>query len=93
MRVYSPIVIPMTVDVSPKPIELSLDVAIRPTVYDGELETYDGSYRIDPSFDQQTLETAGKAMMNDVVVEAIIVSRTTNASGGRTIYIGGRLDG
>ena len=93
MRVCSPIVIPMTVEVSHKPIEMSLGVAIRPTIYDGELETYSGSYSVDPSFDRQVLETSGKAMTNDVVVEAIMVSRTTNSSGGRTIYIGGRLDG
>ena len=51
--------------------------------------TYDGSYYVLPSFDSQTLETNGLLMNDDVTVDAIYVSRTSNPSGGITVYIGG----
>lgn len=50
---------------------------------------YDGEYVITPSFDSQTLQTTGKIMRDDVAVEPITVSRTSNLAGGNTIYIGG----
>ncbi|MBR1810241.1 MAG: hypothetical protein IJ766_01155 [Clostridia bacterium] len=49
---------------------------------------YEGAYEISPAFESQTLPTKGKSMTDDVTVEAIKVSRTTNASGGKTVYIG-----
>jgi len=54
---------------------------------------YDGEYSVTPEFFAQTLETANKIMENDVTVEAIVVSRTTNPSGGKTVYIGGNING
>lgn len=50
---------------------------------------YDGSYTIDPRFSAQELETADKVMGENLVVNAIEVSRTTNTAGGKTVYIGG----
>ncbi|MBR1810796.1 MAG: hypothetical protein IJ766_03975 [Clostridia bacterium] len=49
---------------------------------------YEGAYAIFPAFESQTLPTKGKSMTDDVTVEAIKISRTTNASGGKTVYIG-----
>ena len=54
---------------------------------------YTGPYRVTPEFFSQTLETRGKRMGNNVTVEAITVSRTSNLSGGKTIYIGGLING
>lgn len=50
---------------------------------------YLGPYAIDPTFEDQTLNTNQKIMTDDVTVKAIAVSRTSNTSGGITVYIGG----
>lgn len=50
---------------------------------------YDGTYVVEPSFAQQILETKNKVMRDDVTVNAIEVARTSNPSGGTTVYIGG----
>ena len=55
--------------------------------------TYDGVYEVMPDFSRQTLPTAQKLMRQDVTVEPILVSRTSNASGGTTVYIGGIING
>lgn len=52
-------------------------------------EDYEGSYTVTPDFSGQTLETMNKHMTDDVIVEPIEVSRTSNPSGGTTVYIGG----
>ena len=63
------------------------------TVTHLEGDIYDGPYDVTPDFDEQTLETALKTMRDDVTVEAIPVHRTDNPAGGRTIFIGGILNG
>lgn len=50
---------------------------------------YAGPYVVEPKFEDQTLETSQKFMTADVTVKEIAVSRTTNLSGGITVYIGG----
>lgn len=52
-------------------------------------EIYDGPYEVDPSFENQILETSHKLMLEDVDVHPIEVARVTNLSGGITVYIGG----
>lgn len=59
----------------------------------GDIETYTGEYDIDPDFAQQVLETRNKLMADNVTVEPIEVQRVSNAAGGRTVYIGGLIDG
>lgn len=59
----------------------------------GAAPTYGGPYAVDPKFEEIRLQTAGKRMTDDVTVHAIEVSRTSNPQGGRTIYIGGILNG
>lgn len=56
-------------------------------------ETYKGAYTVDPDFTTQTLATKYKRMQDDVTVNAIEVQRVSNAAGGRTVYIGGLIDG
>lgn len=59
----------------------------------GDIEAYTGEYDIDPDFTKQTLETRNKLMADNVTVEPIEVQRVSNAAGGRTVYIGGLIDG
>lgn len=67
---------------------LSARLSIERIIQNGS-GTYAGPYQVDPSFDEQMLETAQKVMADDVTVHAIEVSRVSNPSGGITVYIGG----
>ena len=58
-----------------------------------EGEHYDGEYDVVPNFETQILETAKKKMDDDVTVHPVPVYRTSNPQGGKTIFIGGNLDG
>lgn len=50
---------------------------------------YEGEYTVTPlAWEQVILETANKTMRNDVTVEEIPYYRTSNPSGGDTIFIG-----
>lgn len=55
---------------------------------EGGAVSYIGEYDVTPKFEQTILETKDKTMTDDVTVRAIPVSRTSNPSGGKTIYIG-----
>ena len=81
---------------------LAVDFALDPStmaVYFGEIvpiddhPAYTGAYDVDPKFTAQKLATNGKKMLDDVTVEAIEVQRVSNTSGGRTVYIGGLING
>lgn len=56
-------------------------------------DAYAGEYEVTPDFETQTLETAKKSMAKDVTIFPIPVYRTTNTTGGKTVFIGGILDG
>lgn len=52
-------------------------------------EIYDGEYIVTPqAWEQVILETSGKLMSDDVTVKEIPYHRTSNPSGGDTIFIG-----
>ena len=81
---------------------MAVDFALDPAtmaVYFGEIvpiddiPAYTGTYNVDPKFTAQKLATNGKKMLDDVTVEAIEVQRVSNTSGGRTVYIGGLING
>lgn len=55
--------------------------------------TYKGDYVIDPDWDTQKLDTKNKKLNDDITVNAIDLQRVSNAAGGRTVYIGGLIDG
>lgn len=59
----------------------------------GDAVPYTGDYIVDPDFATQTLETKEKYMLDDVTVNPIEVARVSNPAGGRTIYIGGEING
>lgn len=54
----------------------------------GDLSAYEGSYTITPKVSEQTLETQGMRMADDVVVQAIPYYAVDNAYRGQTIIIG-----
>lgn len=67
-------------------LSVDLDTAIIVTNIEGE--HYDGETIVDPTFSTQTLETRNKVMDDDVTVNSIYVGKTTNVSGGYTVYVG-----
>ena len=59
----------------------------------GDVIPYTGDYIVDPDFATQILGTKEKYMLDDVTVNPIEVARVSNPAGGRTIYIGGEING
>ena len=52
-------------------------------------KTYEGPYEVTPKADeQQTLQTKGMSMKEDMTVKAIPYFDVSNNAGGQTIYIG-----
>lgn len=60
-------------------------------VYGGGYLDYEGPYDVTPRFTEQVLPTEDKHMLEDVTIEPIEVSRTSNPYGGKTVYIGGTI--
>ena len=52
-------------------------------------ESYDGSYEVTPTIEQQILQTKNKTMINDLTIKSIPYSEVTNTSNGITVTIGG----
>lgn len=49
---------------------------------------YDGEYVVTPkAYDEQRLETRGKTMVEDVIVEKVPFYEVSNEAGGMTCYI------
>lgn len=86
--------IQLNVSLQPKDIAIGIDRTwreIRMEVEKGGsyYPPYEGPYSVTPTFYwQQRLETTGKSMTGDVVVDSIRVTDTANPQGGRTIVIG-----
>ena len=57
------------------------------------VEIYQGDYIVEPNFTEQVLATKNKMLTDNVKVSAIEVQRVSNTSGGRTVYIGGLVNG
>jgi len=51
-------------------------------------EIYTGPLVVDPRFSDRVLTTKGKLMPDDVTVHEIFVSKVSNPSGGKTVFIG-----
>ena len=56
----------------------------------GDYDTYSGDYNVKVPFggDDAVLETENKLMRDNLTVEAVNVSETTNTAGGKTMIIG-----
>lgn len=92
----------LTISIMPviETVKANLNVYIRGHTVELEVltsipyaETYIGPYNVVPSFEEQTLQTKTKVMDDDVTVNPIQVSRTSNPQGGVTVYIGGIING
>ena len=51
-------------------------------------ESYDGSYEVTPTIEQQILQTKNKTMVNDLTIKSIPYSESDNSAGGITVTIG-----
>ena len=51
-------------------------------------ESYDGSYEVIPTIEQQILQTKNKTMVNDLTIKSIPYSESDNSAGGITVTIG-----
>lgn len=71
---------------------IPLDVSMEIREIQGDYPFYPGPYVVDPKFEDQILETKDTTLTADIQVNAIMVSRTTNPSGGNTVYIGGIIN-
>lgn len=65
-----------------------LSLAISERTGAGDRAIYDGPYSVDPWFTEQTLETSGRAMTDNVKILAIPVVYEENGAGGYTVTIG-----
>lgn len=54
----------------------------------GTLPYYTGSYEVTPRKVEQVLGTKNKSMRDDVTINPITYSETTNPEGGKTVVIG-----
>ena len=54
---------------------------------------YIGPYEVNPKFEKQILATKDKLLTSDITINEITVSRVSNPSGGKTVYIGGNING
>ena len=54
----------------------------------GEYSHYNGPYTVDPSAHENVvLDTSNKLMTDDITVNKIYYSETSNPSGGKTVFI------
>lgn len=56
-------------------------------VVDSDAPEYDGPYEVTPTSQEQTLDTNGMLMRDDVTVHQVPYYETTNESGGYTFSI------
>lgn len=54
----------------------------------GDVEIYEGDYVVTPKVEVQSLPTKNKFLQKDVSVRSIPYFETSNAAGGKTVYIG-----
>lgn len=58
-----------------------------------DLPVYTGATTVEPDFVGAVLMTAQKVVNQNITVNPIQVSRTSNPAGGTTVYIGGLING
>ena len=75
------------------PAEFTAEFGVLHEISASDVETYRGAYLVEPDFTEQVLTTKNKMLTDNVKVSAIEVQRVSNTSGGRTVYIGGLING
>lgn len=56
---------------------------------DSDIPRYEGDLEIVPTFADQTLDTSGLLLEEDIKIEQIPIARVSNNAGGMTVIIGG----
>lgn len=69
--------------------QFSVDFGEIYEIVSSDVPVYEDSYTVRPALVEQTLETAGLLMRQDVTVEQIPIYVVSNNSGGTTVTIGG----
>lgn len=72
-----------------EPEQFSVDFGEIYEIVSSDVPVYEDSYTVRPALVEQTLETAGLLMRQDVTVEQIPIYVVSNNSGGTTVTIGG----
>lgn len=67
----------------------SVSVLATGNAYSTGGEYYSGTYVVEPDIDSIILRTKNHLMSDDVTINGVRYSSTTNTSGGNTVYIGG----
>lgn len=50
-------------------------------------DKYEGDYEITPKVEAQTVPTKNKVLIDDMTIKSIPIYKTSNNSGGTTVYI------
>lgn len=74
-------------------IQTDGEVGITTKVVEHDLPVYTGTTTVEPDFVGAVLMTAQKVVNQNITVNPIQVSRTSNPAGGTTVYIGGLING
>lgn len=69
--------------------EIEVDFGQIHQITGGDVPVYSGAYSVDPRVAEQVLQTKGKMMQENLIVEKIPYFDVGNTSGGSTVYIGG----
>lgn len=70
-------------------VQVNLAFQEKQIIVHSDVEPYEGEYEVSPTFEPQTLLTAGKRMLDNLLIDEIRVSKVSNPFGGNTVYIGG----
>lgn len=76
----------MNISMKVSSTEVSIPMTVSSTFEFAEFEYYDGEYTVVPKVTEQTLQTEGKIMRQDVTVEQVPYYETSNQK-GLTAYI------
>lgn len=72
-----------------EPGQFAVDFGEIYEIVSSDVPVYQDAYKVRPKFSEQTLETEGMLMREDVTVEQIPIYVVSNNYGGTTVTIGG----
>lgn len=72
-----------------EPGQFAVDFGEIYEIVSSDVPVYQDAYKVRPKLSEQTLETEGMLMREDVTVEQIPIYVVSNNSGGTTVTIGG----
>lgn len=81
----------VTANASPQDASKSVAVGALP-VRAAIPEFYEGEYDVSPDFEGRVLNTRQRYLTDNITIDPIYISDTSNLAGGITIYIGGEFN-